>query len=126
MVLSVSGFKRKAVWGGLNALNRLVGLYGQVMRLRKMLEVCDHLVTGWEAVWRTRKWSSGQAREPCRGEEFEAVVVVRPASAGCWACLENLVVKVGLLEVVSGGQSGLARPDDDGIVHVVLSFAVVL
>ena len=81
------------------------------------LEAGDDLVTRHEAVGLTvLVLGAGKPEGPVGADQGEGVPsTVSPGTSRCGRLLQHEVLHARPAEVVAGGQTGLASPDDDGI-----------
>lgn len=78
-------------------------------------EIGDHLVPRGIAVRVAREGQARQGRKPCRREERQAIVVLRPRSARCGSSVQDQERLTRPLQRVAGSKARLARADHDGI-----------
>ena len=76
------------------------------------LDVVRHLATGGVAPAGRRERHPRQAVPACRAEQPERLVATPPLIADPFVRVQDEEGPTQLREVVAGGQSGLARPDD--------------
>ena len=79
------------------------------------LEVVGELVLGRVRPARCPVGEPGEAVRPGRGEQAEGVPLVPPPVADAGLAVEDDERPTGPLEVVPGGEAGLAGSDDDGL-----------
>ena len=90
---------------------------------RVALQVVAHLPPRWAAGGDPRKRQAAQRVVSCRRVQDQRVVAIAPHIADARGRLEDHEVEPLLLEVVAGGEAGLAGPDDDDIVGFAAHFS---